>query len=300
MGHSHAHDHHHGFHHAESGRRGLVRALVLTGGFMVVEFIGGWWANSLALIGDAVHMLTDTGAIAFSLIAFQIAQRPTNSKMTYGYHRAEILSALMSGMAVVFLAALLFREAVERFQDPPEVAGQVVLGIAVVGLLINLFNLYFLHNHGGNLNVRAAYLHVLGDSLGSVAAIASGAVIWMTGWKLIDPIMTLIVGVLILWNAWHLIREAVEILMEGTPRGIDVDHLRTALEEIPSVQEVHDLHVWCLASDRNAMSAHLVSSEANETLVKANDILRNQFNIKHTTIQIEDPEHEYRDHDFCC
>ncbi len=284
-------DHDHAHEPGMAAERPLKRALGITLAFMIVELGAGYYANSLALVSDGFHMLTDVGALLLSLVALWLSQRPSTPVMSYGYRRVEILGALLSGLLIWLIAGVLVYEAILRLGSPPEVNAPVVLGVATAGLVANLLSLHMLHGaRGENFNVRAAYLHVIADSLGSVGAIIAGAVLLWTGWRPIDPIITLAFSGLMLFSSWRLIKDSVAILMEMTPAGIDPLSIKRELEAILGVREVHDLHVWTVASGRLALSAHLVSPEPERVLSEANAILQTRHGIVHTTIQIEHPE----------
>ena len=292
MGHEH---HHHAPGDIVAGnRKRLTFALVLTAAYMVAEVVGGLAANSLALLADAGHMFSDAAALALSLLAVVLAQRPATPQRTYGFHRAEILAALTNGAALLVLSVLITREAWERLSSPPEVQGGLMLAIAFGGLAINFANLAVLS--GGrkqNLNVRGAWLHVLGDALGSVGAIAAGAGILFFGWTWADPVASFIIAALVLYSAWGLVRETLDVLMEGVPKGISVDEVATALKELPGVLEAHDLQVWALTSGRNIATTHLViaaDADHQRIIDAANRILSDQFTIDHATIQVEHDE----------
>jgi len=282
-------------HHQQVGddenKRRLRAVLVLVAAYMVAEVIGGWLTNSLALLADAGHMLSDAGALGLSLFAVRIAQRPPSATRTYGYYRAEILAALANGATLVAISALIFAEAYERFGAPPEVRGGLMMIIASGGLLVNVIGLWILDaGKSGNLNVRGAWLHVLGDLLGSVGAIAAGVLIWAFDWNWADPVASVIIGALVLYSSWHLLREAVAVLLEGAPGHIDVDEVRHSLAGIRGVLAVHDLHVWTIASGRVSLSCHVVAHEQpapRELLQSMNQLLDERFHIRHTTIQIE-------------
>ena len=264
---------------------------MVTGVFLVVEFIGGWISNSLALLSDAGHMLTDVGGLLLGLFAAWISRRPPSRTLSFGYHRAEILGALLSGLSIWALAGVLVVEAIQRIQSPAEIQGPIVLVVAAGGLLVNLVSLRLLHrDQAHSLNVRGAYLHVLADAFGSVAALMAGALITWKGWTWVDPIVTFALAALMLGGSWTLIRDSVAILMESTPRGVDPQRLKAALQALPGVTEVHDLHVWTVGSRRLAMSAHLVSSRGEEALQAAQGILEQEFGIRHSTLQVEHPE----------
>lgn len=310
-GHSHDHDHDHDqghdHEHSHSGHgggdpsRALTRAMLVTILFMVVELVGGWYANSLALISDGVHMLTDVGAMLLSLFALWMARRPRTLVMSFGYHRAEILGALFSGLAIWLLAGFLVYEAVIRMSAPPEVHGVMVFVIAMIGLVANLASMKMLHSSKQhNINVRAAYLHLVADSLGSVGAVIAGAVLWATDWRPIDPIITLIFSALMLFSSWELVKEAVGVLMEGSPAHVDPKTILTTLKSLPGVTEVHDLHVWSVSSGRLALSVHLIAEDAGATLAAANEALRSKHSIRHTTIQVEHPSRFERANCYDC
>jgi cobalt-zinc-cadmium efflux system protein len=275
--------------------------LIVTLTFMVVEFAGGYLANSLALMSDAAHMLTDCMALTLGLFAFWIAARPSTPQMTFGYHRAEILGALASGLLIWFLTAMLVHEAIRRIASPPEVQGEVVMVVGGIGLGVNVLVAWILHaSHSRSLNLKAAYLHVLGDLLGSIGAIVSGLVIWSTGWNLIDPLITFFIASLLLYGSWHIVVEAVGVLMESAPRGVDALEVRSDLESIPSVQEVHDLHIWSVSTGVLALSVHLVSRDPGRALTEANDLLDQRYGIHHTTLQVEHPEEFQSDRCYEC
>ncbi|MBC7692635.1 MAG: cation transporter [Methylotenera sp.] len=296
-GHSHGHSHGSGDGHEHGPEtsagipKALIQAIVVTLAFMVVELIGGYYANSLALISDGVHMLTDAAAMGFSLFVYWVSRKPATPAMSFGYHRVEILGALASGLMIWLLAGFLVFEAFQRLSDPPAVKGPVVFVIALIGLAANLASMKALHKtQKENINVRAAYLHLISDCLGSVGAVISGAVLWFTDWRLIDPIITILVSLLMLYSSWQLLKDAVNILMESSPTHLDPTAISTELEKIPGVTEVHDLHIWSVSSGRLALSVHLIALESEKVLGLAREILKNQFAIAHTTIQIEHPE----------
>lgn len=269
-------------------------ALVFTATYMVAEIVGGFVANSLALLADAGHMFSDAAALGLSLVAVMLAQRPATSNRTYGFHRAEILAALTNGAALLVLAVLIAREAWGRLSDPPEVQGGLMLLVAAGGLAINLVNLMILS--GGrhhNLNVRGAWLHVMADTLGSVGAILAGAAIYFLGWSWADPVASFVIASLVLYSAWGLVRETLDVLMEGVPKGISVDDVAAALRGISGVLDAHDLHVWSLTSGRNIATTHLVIAEDADhqgIIDAANRTLAERFAIAHATIQVEHDE----------
>lgn len=292
MGHQH---HHHATGTEVAGnRRRLTLALCLTATYMVAEIVGGLAANSLALLADAGHMFSDAAALGLSLVAVMLAQRPATSHRTYGFHRAEILAALTNGAALLALSVLIAREAWERLSDPPDVHGGLMLAVACGGLIINLVNLIVLS--GGrhhNLNVRGAWLHVMADTLGSVGAIMAGTAIYFFGWRWADPVASFIIATLVLYSAWGLVRETLDVLMEGVPKGISIEEVAAALRRIPGVLDAHDLHVWSLTSGRNIATTHLVIAEEADhqgIIDAANRTLAEQFAIAHATIQVEHDE----------
>jgi cobalt-zinc-cadmium efflux system protein len=293
MGHQH-HHHHSTGDEVAANRRRLAMALVMTATYMVAEVIGGLASNSLALLADAGHMFSDAAALGLSLVAVVLAQRPATAQRTYGFHRAEILAALTNGAALLALSVLIAREAWERLSAPPEVQGGLMLAVACGGLAINFANLMILSGgRESNLNVRGAWLHVVADTLGSVGAISAGAAIYFLGWRWADPVASFVIATLVLYSAWGLVRETLDVLMEGVPKGISIEEVTTALKEIPGVLDAHDLHVWCLTSGRNIATAHLIIAEDADhqgVINTANRALANRFAIQHATIQVEHSE----------
>ncbi|MHB9074874.1 MAG: cation diffusion facilitator family transporter [Desulfobaccales bacterium] len=286
-----AHNHHN---HFASSRSRLWLAFWTQLAFLVVEVVGGIVANSLALLADAGHMLSDVGALGLSLIALAWTARPPTDRKTYGYHRLEILVALVNGLVLWAIAAFIFYEAAWRIFQPPTVSGRPLMIIASLGLLVNLLGMYVLMpSRGHNLNLRSAFLHLLGDSLGSVAAIAAGVAIWWRGWYWLDPLAGGLVGVLIIISSWQLVWEAAEILMEATPRHIPLDEVQQSLETHPQVLQVHDLHIWTIASGIYALSVHVtIDNHLNRDCLtgELEELLRDRFGLDHNTIQIEGPD----------
>ncbi|MEO8041821.1 MAG: cation diffusion facilitator family transporter [Acidobacteriota bacterium] len=269
----------------------LKIALVLTFLYMIAEAVGGWLTNSLALLADAGHMLTDVAALALTLFAIGFASRPATSKKTYGYYRLEILAAFVNGIALVLLSIWIIYEAIGRLNYPPAIAGTPLTIIAVGGLFINLFAVYLLHSdHKHDLNMRGAFLHVVGDLLGSVAAIVAGVMIWSLGWMWADPVGSILISAIIILGAWRLILDSVNILLEGTPRHINLAAVESAIVETAGVGGVHDLHVWTISSGMDALSAHISHDETvshSELLAVVRSKLHDQFGIDHLTIQME-------------
>jgi cobalt-zinc-cadmium efflux system protein len=288
--------HHHHHHHAGDGHSHghghlIGKVIWITIAFMAIEFVAGLYANSLALISDAAHMLTDVGALLLSLFAVWVSRKPSTPQMSYGYHRAEIIGALISGLLIWLIAGVLGFEAITRLSNPPEVHGPVVFVVASIGLAGNLVSMRLLHSaQGENMNVRAAYLHLFTDSLGAVSAIIAGAVLWLTGWRPIDPIVTLLFAALMLWSSWGLVREAIEVLMESTPAHVDPARVMADLTALEGVREAHDLHIWTVSSGRLALSVHLIAEGGEAVLASANQLLEKTYSIVHTTIQVEHPD----------
>lgn len=255
--------------------------------FMLLELVGGIVANSLALISDALHMFTDVGAFVLSLIVLKIAKRPSSPEMSYGYKRAEVLGALASGLTLWALCGVLIYEAIMRIITPHEVSGGIVFVIATFGLLSNITMMKILHSHDKDeqLNVKAAYLHVLGDLLGSIGVIVSGILIYFTHWNIIDPLITLLFAVVILFTSGKVLKKTIKILMEGTPSGIKYEEVKEDLLILKDVKEVHDLHIWSISTKHLALSAHLVSER--DVTQEAIELIQRKYKIFHTTIQID-------------
>src|SRR5437867_11836278 len=244
---------------AARSRGRLTVTLALTCGFLVVEVAGALWSGSLALLADAGHMLADTGGLGLALFAIWIAGRPPTPAKTYGYYRAEILAALVNAVALLVVAAGILIETYRRLLAPPAILGGPMLTVAVVGLVVNLACAVLLHGAAAaSLNVRAAYLEVLGDALSSVGVVAAAAIVVATGWTLADPLVSGAIAFVIVPRTWRLLRQAVNILLEGTPAHLDLGEIEEAMRRVPGVRRVHDLHVWTLTSGREAMSVHAV------------------------------------------
>lgn len=274
----------------ETQRRKMRWVLGITAGFMVAEVVGGVLANSLALLADAGHMFTDVGALGLSLVAMRMAQKPPNPRKTYGYVRLEILAALANGAALLVISVFILKEAWERFTLTPEVDGPLMLTVAALGLGVNVAGALLLHSHAGeNLNVRGAYLHILGDLLGSLGAITAGVLVMWKGWMLADPLVSVVIALLLLVAAWRLVREATDVLLEAAPRNLDVEELVEELRDIRGLEELHDIHVWTLTSGFVAMSGHGVIDDLHmhrRILDEINSRL-NQRGIRHVTFQLE-------------
>ena len=283
---------HHHNHGSNLNERRLFWAGLLTGGTMLVEAIGGFYAGSLALLADAGHMLTDTAALALAWLAVRVAARPADWKRTYGFDRFEVLAAFANGLALFFITIAIAWEAVTRVFAPVEVLGGTMLVIATAGLIVNLGTLLILRQGGGaNLNVRAALLHVMSDLLGSVAAILAGLIILWTGWTTIDPLLSMLIALLILRSAWLITKDAGHILLEGAPSGVDVREVQKNLEAaIPEVESIHDVHAWCLTEDRPLMTLHarvLQSASPDQVVAAIKARLRQCYGIMHATVEIE-------------
>jgi cobalt-zinc-cadmium efflux system protein len=264
--------------------------LGLTVGFMIVEAIGGWLSGSLALLADAGHMLTDAGALGLSLLSAWVALRPASNSKTYGYQRWEILAALINGAALFGIAAWVIIEAAQRIHDPQPIRAQLFLIVAAGGLLVNLISLRILHGmRHGSLNTRGAYLHVLGDALGSAGALGAAAVIAVTGWTLADPIISIALALLILVGAWHLLKESTDILLEGVPGHVSMPEVQRRMLAVPGVTAVHDLHVWTVANGMVAMSGHAIVPElaSHPDVLERIRIEMARLGIAHVTIQLE-------------
>jgi cobalt-zinc-cadmium efflux system protein len=293
MAHSHAGPHRHGGGTAAGQHKGRLKAaLALTASFMVIQAIGGLVTGSLALLADSAHMLTDAGGLALALIAIRFAERPATPQKTYGYVRLEILSALLNAVVLLVLTIFILYEAVDRFLNPPPILAGPMLAVAVVGLAVNLISMKLLAaGSSESLNVRGAYFEVMSDMLGSVGVIIAALVVMFTGWRLADPIVGAGIGLFIVPRTWSLLRQAVHILMEGTPPEIDLVLLEQTIKEIPGVVAIHDLHVWTITSGLDSMSCHVVIADmtkARETLLAVNEAMKAKFDLTHTTIQIED------------
>lgn len=295
-GHDHGHDHSHHHHHdhaREGNKKGLIIALLITAGIMFLEFFGGLITNSLALLSDSGHMLSDTSSLALSLVAMWFATRPPTPNKTYGFYRFEILAALFNGLTLFLIAGFIVYEAIERFAEPPTVASGSMMLIASIGLLANLLSAFSLLKNGDvkdNVNLGSAYLHVLGDALGSVGAIVAGLLMYLFNWYIADPIISVLVALLILRSAWGVIKLSIHILMEGTPLAIDQDGVKETLEGIEGVQNVHDLHIWTITSGLDSLSCHLLIDDKKDCqmiLQEAINLIESRYKILHTTIQVE-------------
>ena len=290
---AHSHHHHHHDHHHARGDRGLYGAVILTLLFALVEAGGGLWSGSLALLGDAGHMFSDSAALGLAAFAAWIGRRPPSARHSYGFARAEVLAALVNSMLMLTVVVAIVVEAIVRLQTPQPVAGAPVMAIAGAGLVVNILVLFVLSRGAEDINTRGAILHVFGDLLGSVAALIAGAVIYFTGWTPIDPLLSILICALILASTLRLLREALHVLMEGVPRGLDLSEVGRKLAGVEGVVSVHDLHIWTPASGSAALSAHVIVEDLNRwvvTLKALRALLSARYGIEHVTLQPETKE----------
>jgi cobalt-zinc-cadmium efflux system protein len=290
---------------AADGKR-LRTVLAVTAGYFVIELVAGYFANSLALMTDAVHLLTDIAALCLSLFTLWIAAKPAQGARTYGYLRAEILGALVNGVMLWVLVIFVWIEAAGRLRHPEPVKGLTVMAVAVIGVVINAFSAWMTmgggddghgHHHGG-MAQHAVFLHVLSDLVSSIGVLIAGAVTWLTGWGVADPAVSIVIGGLIIYGSWGLVRESVDILLESVPPHMDLDEVRDGLMAVTGTTEVHDLHVWCLASRQYALSAHAVvapEADHDRVLGEMADVLERKFKIQHMTVQLEGDSRKERE-----
>jgi cobalt-zinc-cadmium efflux system protein len=288
---------------AARSKRKLLWVLALTAAYTVAEALGGWTSGSLALLADAGHMLTDVAALALALAAVWFSSRPATSSKTFGYYRLEILAALINGVALTVIALLVFYEAYDRFYSPRGVRTSVMIPVAVGGLIVNLICARLLHgDHHDDLNIRGAWLHILGDALGSVGAIIAGVLMSLYGWYQADSLFSALIALLIVWSSWHLIRESTNVLLEGTPSHINLASVEEAIRETAGVEDVHDLHVWTITSGREALSAHVIHAHGvvqHDLLKSLRAKLHERFGVDHLTIQMETADFEDETFHFC-
>ena len=308
MGHHHGHSHGHGHSHSHgnsNNKKALFLSFILIAAFMIVEVVGGVLTNSLALLSDAGHMLSDAAALGLSLFAIKLGERKASSSKTYGYKRFEIIAAALNGITLILISLYIFYEAYHRFWNPPEVLSGGMLAISTIGLLVNIVAAWILMrgDKDENLNVRSAFLHVIGDMLGSVGAIIAALLMIFFGWGIADPIASVIVAILIIISGIRVTKESFHILMEGTPAHLEMDKVKTALLNIPSVSEVHDMHIWSITSGMPMLSCHIVfaGDGAHDSILHhAQSILHDDFEIEHSTIQVEKAEHGCPNHHGSC
>ena len=305
MAHSHAHHDHHHVH--IRNKKVLAVSLFIITFFMIVEVIGGMVTHSLALLSDAGHMLSDSLAIGLSLLALKFSEKRGTPKYTFGYQRIEILFALLNGLALVGIAVWIIIEAISRFQQPPEIASVGMLLVSVIGLVVNLVIAYYMNRNADveeNINLKSAYLHVLGDLLGSIAAIVSALLILFFDWQLADPIVSMLVSLLIVYSGVGIIRKTFHILMQGSPENLDQTALVAQIKAIDGVLNIHDLHIWTLTSGQHLLSIHLVASpqtSLRQTQIMICEVknIAQQHHISHTTVQIETEQNEHCGQ-LCC
>ncbi|MEK8127736.1 cation diffusion facilitator family transporter [Paenibacillus filicis] len=299
-GHQQDHNHDHGHHHGQNAnRKVLLFSFIIITGYMFVEAVGGFVTNSLALISDAGHMLSDSIALGIALLAFTFGQKAVNEGKTYGYRRFEILAAALNGITLIAIAIYIFYEAIDRFINPPEVATLGMLIISTIGLLINILVAWIMMRGSDtekNLNMRSAYLHVISDMMGSIGAIAAALLMMFFGWGWADPLASVIVAVLVLRSGFHVSRSALNVLMEGTPANVNVEDLVRTIQQVDGVKGVHDVHVWSITSNLNALTAHVVvdgtlSIYKAEALVQKIEHMLEHKEIKHVTLQVESENH---------
>ena len=286
----------------ESSRR-LTVVLVLTALYMIAEAFGGWWTGSLALLADAGHMLADVAALTLALMAVWFSARPATPGKTFGYYRLEILAALVNGVGLILISIFIFYEAYQRWFTRPPVRSIAMTIVAAGGLVVNLFCARLLHHdREEDLNIRGAWLHIIGDALGSGAAIVAGLVITFFGWNAADPLFSAIIAGLIVWSSWHLIREATNVLLEGTPAHINLAAVEDTILETEGVADVHDLHIWTITSGREALSAHVIHAHSISQPVLLQELrakLHDRFGVDHLTLQMETPDFEDDTFHFC-
>ncbi|PFG12393.1 cation diffusion facilitator family transporter [Bacillus sp. es.036] len=289
MGHNHSHDHGHTH---SANKKALFISFLLISSFMILEVIGGFVTNSLALLSDAGHMLSDAVALGMSLLAFKLGEKASDQDKTYGYKRFEILAAFLNGIALIGISIYILWESINRFIDPPDVASTGMLIIAAIGFIVNVLVAWILMkgDTSENLNLRSAFLHVLGDLLGSIGAIIAALLIMFVGWNYADPIASSIVAVLVLISGIRVTKDSFHVLMEGTPSNIDLEEVKKMLTSLDDVHSIHDVHIWNITSDFPAFTCHLVVNKGcdrDQLLQLANQKLHDQFELSHTTIQME-------------
>jgi cobalt-zinc-cadmium efflux system protein len=289
----HSHTHSHFGNLARQTAPRLALSLGLTALFVIIEIVAGLFGNSLALLTDAAHNITDVIALALSWHAIRLAAKPANSNKTFGYHRAGILVALVNSTTLVVIAIGIFYEAYQRFAAPPEVNSGILIGVGLVAFVINLVTALMVKSGSEHdLNLRSAFVHLMGDVLSTVGAVAAGVIIYFSGWNWLDPLVSILIGFLILWNAWGILREAVNILLEATPNDVDVTQLVGEIKQVNGVLGVHDLHVWSITQGLRTMSAHILTNDisisAGENLqAEINELVAHRYNIAHATLQLE-------------
>ncbi len=281
------------------GQRVLGITFLLTLAFCIFEFIGGKISGSLALLADAGHMLTDLAAIGLAYVAGWMASRRATAKMSFGFYRFEVLSALVNGAALITLAVLIIREAFDRFNAPSVIHTQVMIGVGVMGLLFDFTSGFFLSRFAGkDINIRGAFFHVVSDALGSFGTILAGMIIALTGWLYADPLVSCFIALLIILSAWRLLKDVVEVLLEATPSHINTQSLEQKILSLPGILAIHDLHVWSISPGKESLSAHLEvqpGTDRDKVLREVHEMLSRDFQIEHTTLQIETSEHRQKE-----
>jgi cobalt-zinc-cadmium efflux system protein len=291
--HAHGHRHKHGIGHAVGERHDLLIALTITLLMMIVEVIGGLISNSLALLSDAGHMLTDNLALLLSFVAMKFAAMPATERRTFGFYRLEILAALINGIILVLISLYIVYEAYLRIRNPQPVTGTLMLVVAAIGLVANIIGAVVLARHSSaSLNVRGAYLHILGDALSSIGVVIGGVIILYTGWYLVDPLLSILISLIIIYGAWSLVKESVSILLESVPAHINIETLSAEIQKIEGVREAYHIHVWTITSGVYAMSAHVLIEDqlvsgSKDVLDRIRALLADKFRIEHSTIQLE-------------
>lgn len=283
-----------------SGRKKLAMIMTITFAFAIVEMVGGWFSGSLALISDAFHMLTDSSSLMLALIMAILAQRPADDKYSYGHGRWEIIGALLNGIFMIAVIVFLIYEGIDRILNPRPVESTTIIWIATIGLLINIFAAWLLHSHSHSLNTRGAFLHVLGDLLGSVAAIAAGVLIYFTGMTIFDPIISIVVALILVAPTYNLLKQTSRIILEGVPEHINYVEVGKSLNEVENVLSVHDLHIWSMTSEHISLSAHVEIASIDQweqVLADIQLMLSNKFQINHITLQPE-VHKEHKDDPF--
>lgn len=306
--HGHHHHHHNHDHHGHSHGPGghvhvaqdkLKKAILLGSLVLIAEVVGGIWANSLALLSDAGHMLTDVAALIVAWIAVKISSNPPSGNMTYGYHRVTILAALFNALTLIGIAVYIGSEAYQRVLHPEPVQGAVLFITASIGIVVNLYIGLGMRDQADNVNIKSAMLHVFGDAVASAGVIAAGIVMYVTKWYVLDPILSVLIAVIVAFGAWRVIKETYVVLMEGTPKDIDFDEVVKTIQKVPGVSGIHDLHIWSLTSNRNAMSGHIVVDggitvrDTQQILREIEAVVARKYRIGHTTIQFEDTTHPH-------
>jgi cobalt-zinc-cadmium efflux system protein len=291
--HGHAHSHAHGHSHDHSGTgRSLIVSLVLTLGFVAFETVAGFRASSLALLSDAGHNFADAFALLLAAFGFYLQSRPADQVKTFGYHRAGVLAAFVNAVSLVVLALLLFYESYQRLRNPQPVVESTMIFVAAIGLAMNLFIVWKLGGHGHDMNIRAAWIHMLGDAMSCVAIIAGAIAIHFTGWQKIDPVLSILIGLMIVWSGWGIIQESLNVLLEGLPKGIELEEVTGGMRDVEGVIDVHDVHIWSLGSQAHALSCHVLiedvpPSTSEAILRRLKGVLCSRFSINHSTIQFE-------------